>query len=103
MKLSCIEIDKFGTRATFRGKTNRCTTWKNAGVPEHYTLPDWLQERVAVLSILPINNLTGYAEVDGIGHVKEVDRWKNEPTRKRYTIFVPDEHADMWGELIDEA
>jgi len=97
-KLSLIDVDRNGVTATFYRKAGRWMSSVARRVPDDYTLPDWAQERLALLAILPVHPVQWYVEIDGIGYVNEFEQ-----KRRRYTVLVPDEHAAMWGELTDEA
>lgn len=92
---SCVVVDAEGMTATFRKKSELGMAWLSRAVPDDYELPQWLKERLAALSILPVHPLRGDVEIDGIGHVREFEVSK----RRRYTVYVPVEHQDMWREL----
>jgi len=76
---------------------SRSAHWVSPVVPRHldYTLPEWAQHEVAKLMILPTDE-TGYARLEDIGTVK----YSRSGTTCVVTVIVPDEHADMWSELL---
>jgi len=68
-------------------------------VPDHYELPEWAQHRLAALMLVPACGAYNGIVVPELGEVTELTR-RGPEQRMLYTIYVPDEYADMWGELI---
>lgn len=61
-------------------------------VPDDYELPQWLKERLAVLTITPLG-MGAHTSVEGVG---TIHHWNDNID---YVAHVPAEHADMWKEL----
>jgi hypothetical protein len=88
--LLSIKIKSNTRAAMFLGKAE--VLWRT--LPEHYELPDWAQERLAVLSLLQSDK---YMACLSIGSVEFTP---STGAINTVTINVPLEYADMWSELL---
>jgi hypothetical protein len=68
-------------QAVFEGDYSGDVVYRN--VPKEYDVPEWLQHKLSALFVLH----GGFVNVPRYGVVT-------------YQAHVPDEHADMWGELL---
>ena len=78
-------------QAVYVGKNPHDVEYCN--VPESYVAPEWLQARFGSLAILPLKEY-GIDELE-IGLVIRYTAGFI-----AYRARVPDEHADMWSELL---
>jgi hypothetical protein len=67
--------------------------WEGVDVPDDYSLPEWAQHAVAKLLLLPTDK-TGFGRLTSLGTVLYSDN------KCKVTVIVPNEHADMWSELL---